>query len=179
MPNYRRVFIKGGTYFFTVVTFERNPIFLNKTAISQLQLCVEIVRHTLPFTVEAFVVLPDHLHSIWTLPSDDDDYSVRWKMIKSSFSRICQPNNNITNISRLKKGERGVWQRRFWEHVIRNEEDYNAHCDYIHYNPVKHGLVKAPDEWEFSSYHTFTQQGYYEVNWGNEVPDKIVKMECE
>jgi putative transposase len=111
------------------------------------------IRDRHPFTIEAFVLLPDHLHCIWTLPQGDCDFSTRWRLIKSQFTRNCMVGDRLpVSASRSSKGEQPIWQRRFWEHLIRNDEDFRRHVDYIHYNPVKHGLVRNASEWPYSSF---------------------------
>ena len=119
-----------------------------------------------PFYIEALVILPDHLHTIWTLSDGESDFSSRWNAIKGMFSRrySAYSKENISE-SRMKKREKGVWQRRFWEHLIRDQNEFNNLCDYIHYNPVKHGLVKSPAEWKHSSYIKFVEQGLYPEEW--------------
>ena len=123
----------------------------------------------MPFTLVAAVVLPEHLHCIWTLPANDADFPGRWRYIKGIFSRQL-PRLDARSASKVKKGERGIWQRRYWEHLIRNEHDLQRHLDYIHYNPVKHGLVSRVQEWPYSSFHRFVKRGYYSPDWGDE-PD--------
>ena len=112
-----------------------------------------------PFTIEAIVVLPDDLHCIWILPPNDADYSNRWRLIKSAFSRSIESTARLSS-RRLKKQERGIWQRRFWEHTLRNQQDFNAHMDYIHYNPIKHNYVKCAADWPYSSFHRLVELGY-------------------
>ena len=129
-----------------------------------LRVAFSKTRQEHPFHIQAIVVLPDHLHTIWTLPPNDCDYSTRWKKIKSHFSR-CLPKNEQVSQSRRKRGERGIWQRRFWEHVIRDEEDYGAHFDYIHYNPVKHGLCERANDWPYSTFSGYVKAGIYPENW--------------
>jgi len=121
-----------------------------------------------PFKIDAFVLLPDHLHCIWSLPQGDDNFSTRWRLVKSYFSRRCesQYQGNIS-ASREKKREQAIWQRRFWEHVIRDDKDFVNHVQYIHYNPVKHGLVRAPKDWEYSSFHRYVQAGIHDEMWGS------------
>jgi putative transposase len=120
-----------------------------------------------PFKIDAFVLLPDHLHCIWTLPHEDRDFSKRWRLIKSDFSRQCVAKHKTTpSASRLRKKEQAIWQRRFWEHQIRKETDFINHVEYIHYNPVKHRLVQAPKDWEYSSFHRYVREGIYDVEWG-------------
>ena len=124
-----------------------------------------------PFTNLGFVILPDHLHVIWRLPNDDSDYSDRWRRIKANFSKRVPISATISD-SRKAKGERGIWQRRFWEHTIRDDEDLNNHLDYIHYNPVKHGLVSRVIDWPHSSFHEYVVRGKYNKNWGSGVDIK-------
>jgi putative transposase len=120
-----------------------------------------------PFTIDAIVILPDHLHCIWTLPEGDANFSTRWRLIKSYFSRNCDSQyHGKMNTSRENKKEQTIWQRRFWEHLIKNEQDFICHVDYIHYNPVKHRLVNAPSAWEYSSFHRYVQQEIYQIDWG-------------
>jgi putative transposase len=122
-------------------------------------------RHS--FKIDAFVLLPDHLHCIWTLPQGDSDLSTRWRLVKSYFSHRYEGEyRGDVSASREKKREQAIWQRRFWEHAIRDEEDYARHVDYIHYNPVKHGLVRAPRDWEYSSFHGYIRAGLYDEMWG-------------
>jgi len=139
------------------------------------------VRGRFPFTIDAVCLLPDHIHCIWRLPDGDADYSVRWKEIKRLFSRsyIDQVNpGDLRNESRVSRGEAAIWQRRFWEHLIRDEEDYSRHLDYIHYNPVKHGLVQRVSAWPWSSFHRYVSMGYYEMGWGEAIKKEIHKMSC-
>ncbi len=135
--KYRRVYNVGGCYFFTVNIAERSKHLLIKH-LDLLREAIKLVKHQHPFYIDAIVILPDHLHTIWTLPSDDSDYANRWMLIKSGFSRQL-PKTERCNQSRIKKRERGIWQRRFWEHCIKDDADYANHIDYIHYNPVKQG----------------------------------------
>jgi putative transposase len=120
-----------------------------------------------PFKIEAIVILPDHLHCLWTLPPGDEDFSTRWRLIKSYFSHRCtESDQGFVSASRRRKQEKAVWQRRFWEHQIRDEIDFARHVEYIHYNPVKHGLVKAPLDWAYSSFGRYVRTGYYPADWG-------------
>ena len=133
--------------------------------IDELRAAFRYVLDRYPFTLDAVVVLPDHLHCLWTLQEGDDDYSTRWRLLKSFFSKhIKTPDINSTR--QLRQGERGVWQRRFWEHLIRDDDDYARHVDYIHFNPVKHGYVKQANDWPHSSFQRFVKQGIYSVKWG-------------
>jgi putative transposase len=122
------------------------------------------MRH--PFMLDAMVVLPDHMHAIWTLPPRDADYATRWRLVKAFFSRCIEAGELISK-SRERKNERGIWQRRYWEHTLRNEHDFERHCDYIHFNPVKHGHARAAVEWPHSSFHRFVKLGIYPANWAN------------
>ncbi len=169
MPDYRRVKIPGGTYFFTLVTYRRQKIFSMPRARLILHETIEHVKNRYPFAMIAFCVLPDHIHFIWRLPVGDADYSMRIGQIKSQFSKKYHSFNNNAykrTKSREKRRELTLWQRRFWEHLIRDEDDLNSHIDYIHYNPVKHGLVSRVREWEESSFHAYVEAGYYDLNWG-------------
>jgi len=152
--------MKSGTFFFTAVTYLRTPIFAGESAVELLKKSFQYAMNKRPFEIDAMVVLPDHLHCIWTLPENDFDFSLRWRLLKTSFSRAYVCTGAVTESMRKKK-ERGVWQRRFWEHAILNQQDYNRHCDYIHYNPVKHGLVSLPVEWRHSSFKKFVEEGLY------------------
>jgi putative transposase len=165
--EYRRARIEGGTYFFTVVIYERKRILCTPENVELLRQVVRDVMRNHPFKIEAFVLLPDHLHTIWTLPEDDHDFSTRWRLIKSSFSRGCRDEfKSSRTVSRRKKHEQAIWQRRFWEHRIRDEEDSSHHVEYIHYNPVRHGLAVAPKDWEYSSFHRYVGDGVYDIEWG-------------
>jgi putative transposase len=137
MSDYRRLYVPGGSYFFTVVTYERQRLFVSAQRVKELRQAFRYVMMRRPFTTIAGVVLPDHLHCLWQLPEGDCDFSTRWQMIKTEFSRRLPA-------STKKDGTKAVWQPRFWEHVIRDEEDFRRHFDYIHYNPVKHGFVSTP-----------------------------------
>lgn len=169
MTNYRRSKIEGGTYFFTQVTHQRQPWLCTDTARPLLRAAFLKVREKYPFAIDAIVLLPDHLHCIWTLPPKDSDYATRWRLIKSDVTRQGASQLKLqTNRSesRKKRGERNLWQRRFWEHLIRDDTDFEQHCDYIHYNPVKHGLCHRAAEWQYSSFHRYVAQGVYSIDWG-------------
>jgi putative transposase len=132
------------------------------------------------FRIDAIVILPDHLHTIWNLPEGDSDFSTRWRLIKGAFSRQYHGYRaKDLPESMLRKNESGIWQRRFWEHSIRNQEDFNRHCDYIHYNPVKHGLVKSPIEWQNSSFKDFVDRGIYPSDWGSNIRKEISGWDLE
>ncbi len=163
MTAYRRLYIPGGLYFFTVVLADRNARLLTQH-IDILRSSFRQVKQHHPFEIEAMVVLPDHLHCIWRLPDNDLDFSTRWSLIKSGFSRQLPKSESISH-SRVKRRERGIWQRRFWEHCIRDEQDYHNHLDYIHWNPMKHGQVKRLADWPYSSFYRFVKQGAYPLDW--------------
>ena len=185
MPEYRRAKEPGATYFFTVVTFKRQKFLCEPESRNILRSAIKKVKGTYPFLIEAWVLLPEHLHCIWTLPEGDSDYSTRWAVIKKEFTkRITRIKTNalgnieITN-SRKKRRESRVWQRRFWEHMIRDQDDFNQHIDYIHYNPVKHSLVKEPRQWPFSTFHGFVKSGLYPEDWGAHVSETVKGMDME
>lgn len=169
MSEYRRYYVAGGTYFFTVVTQLRRAFLTSELARQCLREAMETVREKRPFEMPAIVLLPDHLHVLWTLPTGDDDYSTRWRRIKEEFTTNYLARGGSEgpySASRASHGERGVWQRRYWEHTIRDEKDFERHFDYIHYNPVKHGYATAPSEWPHSSFHRWVAAGVYEPLWG-------------
>ena len=165
--EYRRTHIKGGRFFFTVVSYRREKIFTTAENIDVLRQGIRQVMQRHPFTIDAFVVLPEHLHCIWTMPQDDHDFSKRWRLIKSYFSRHCTHGHKEQNETRIRKKEQTIWQRRFWEHFIRDEKDFISHVEYIHYNPVRHGFVQAPKDWKYSSFHRYTDNGVYDREWGS------------
>jgi putative transposase len=167
MPDYRRNRVPGGTYFFTVNLVDRNSDLLIRH-IDELREAVREVRRNNPFHIDAWVILPEHMHSIWTLPEGDEDYSSRWKAIKIRFVKQIPKTKQHANM-RLRKGERGIWQRRFWEHTIRDERDYAAHMDYVHINPVKHGLVGCVHDWPYSTFYRYVELGLYPKDWAGNV----------
>jgi len=169
MTSYRRNRIPGGTFFFTVNLHDRNSRLLVQH-IGVLRDAVREVRQRAPFHIDAWVVLPEHLHCLWTLPEDDVDYSGRWQAIKMAFSRKI-PAGEYRSAGRTSKRERGIWQRRFWEHTIRDEQAYAAYMDYIHFNPVKHGHVAHVADWPYSSFHHAVAQGLYPREWAATSPD--------
>ena len=182
MSDYHRYFVPGGTYFFTVVTDGRCPLFADPRA---RRLLGSVFRRGLdrsPLRVLAIVLLPDHLHCLWALPPGDSDYPGRWRWVKGEFTRqwLAIGGSEQPNDSRVRQRRRGVWQRRFWEHTIRDETDLERHADYIHYNPVKHGLVAAPREWPWSSFHRWVQLGHYPPDWGrNGAPQELSHLAGE
>lgn len=164
MPEYRRYRIPGGCYFFTVNLIERFPNDALIRHIDLLRNVVRDVRQRWPFVIDGWVVMPDHLHCIWTLPPGDFDFTNRWRLIKAGFARQL-PKNERRSRSRTIRGERGIWQRRFWEHAIRDEQDYRNHMDYLHYNPVKHGHTQRVMDWPYSSFTRCVEQGFYPQDW--------------
>ncbi len=168
--RYRRATVPGASYFFTLITFQRQRLFSDQSNVERWHRSVAKVQRTRPFVVEAEVVMPDHLHMIWTLPEGDADYSTRIRLIKTAFTKdqLQHIRNDTTNESRAHKGERDVWQRRYWEHVIRDERDFQAHLDYIHANPVQHGLVARPGDWPHSTFGMWLERGAYESWWGTD-----------
>jgi putative transposase len=169
MPEYRRVKFKGATYFFTLVTYQRQRIFSSPEPISLLTECFDRIKTYHPFKIDAYCILPDHIHFIWSLPENDNNYSMRISQIKRRFTNEYSKRfeiSNEKNESRKKRKESIIWQRRFWEHWIRDENDLNHHIDYVHYNPVKHGLVSRAQDWKNSSFHEFVEMGYYDRDWG-------------
>nr|VFJ47778.1 MAG: putative transposase [Candidatus Kentron sp. DK]VFJ64207.1 MAG: putative transposase [Candidatus Kentron sp. DK] len=172
MSNYRRADIPGAMYFFTVVTYRRYPWFDREGRVEILRRAFRKTMARQPFRVEAMVVLPDHLHCLWQLPEGDRDFSGRWREIKKGASRHLDPGVNA-------RGERPVWQKRFWEHLIRDQEDLRNHMDYIHYNPVRHGLAKRAGDWPWSSFPRAVAKGWYDPDWGTQAPLNISKMDRE
>jgi len=165
--QYRRTFIPGGSYFFTLVTEKRQNLFDDKNNVEILRQAFRKVKEKRPFEIDAIVIMPDHLHSIWTLPLDDADYSTRWRLIKTWFSKHCSTDVRVTtNKARQNKNQQALWQHRFWEHTLMNETDFTRHVEYIHYNPVKHGYVRTPGEWRHSSFHRYVRAGIYPADWG-------------
>jgi putative transposase len=168
MSKYRRAKTGGAAYFFTVVTYRRQPILCLDESRAVLKQVVSEIARNYPFNVDAWVLLPDHLHCIWTLPEADSDYSTRWALIKKEFTKsiIRTATPRTPNQSRTRHREGTVWQRRFWEHQIRDDIDYNNHMNYVHFNPVKHKLVESPRDWPYSTFHRLVAQDVYEENWG-------------
>ncbi len=155
MPDYRRVCVPGGSYFFTLVAHDRRSVLCDEKVRAALRSAVQAVRAEHPFLIEAWVLLPDHMHCIWRLPEDAADYSLRWAQIKRLTRRYLE----------LPASEQ-FWQPRYWEHCIRDDNDFARHVDYIHWNPVKHGLVRCAADWPYSTFHRFLKAGMYPENWG-------------
>jgi len=162
--RYRRTDVAGGTYFFTVNLADRNRTLLTDH-IPVLRAVLLSVKRQHPFHIDAMVILPDHLHAVWTLPAGDADYPMRWSLIKMGFSRHMAKTER-RNPSRVNKGERGIWQRRYWEHMIRDEHDYGKHVDYIHYNLIKHGHAQRAADWPYSTIHRYIGGGTVTRDWG-------------
>jgi putative transposase len=169
MIRYRRNFVSGGSFFFTVNLAERRLRLLTDH-VGALRAAFRDTRTRHPFTIEAIVVLPDHLHAIWTLPEGDADFATRWRLIKSAFSRA-MPHGERISLSRTRKGERGIWQRRYREHTLRDEGDFARHADYIHFNPVKHGHVRRTKDWPYSSFHRMVRLGIYASDWAGDAAE--------
>jgi len=168
MPEYRRADIPGATYFFTVTTYRRQALLTDPRCRESLRSTINKVRLEMPFEIVAWVLMPDHLHAVWELPKNDKDFSLRWSLIKQHVTRDCAPwlPRQHLSASRNKRGEGSLWQRRFWEHLIRDEMDLVRHLDYIHYNPVKHGYVANVVDWPYSTFHRYVEEGKYPENWG-------------
>ncbi|QWF72051.1 transposase [Methylomonas paludis] len=162
MVNYRRHFTPGGSYFFTVALHNRHASHLIDS-IDLLRTAFRKTQTQKPFRIDAIVVLPEHLHCIWTLPDQDSDYPARWQLIKSVFSHELEKSG--VPVIRRNDGSYLIWQRRYWEHTIRNDSDMQRHIDYIHFNPVKHGLVKQAEDWPYSSLHRYIRMGWLPENW--------------
>ena len=181
MSNYRRVTVCGATYFFTVNTHLRQQILLDTDVRTALREAIGRVRETMPFTVDAWVLLPDHMHCLWTLPVDDDDYSTRWRIIKTIVTQCCGgrlQSQRWQTPRRTAKGQGTLWQHRFWEHLIRDERDFNNHVDYLHCNPVKHGYVPQVSQWPYSSFHRYVKAGVLVENWaGSDFDGKFGELE--
>ncbi|SEK72403.1 putative transposase [Atopomonas hussainii] len=168
MSRYRRAAVPGGSYFFTVVTERRQRILTDPALRLALRQAVERVRVQRPFRIDGWVLLPDHLHTIWTLPEGDADFATRWRLIKTAVTRRCgadyfQP--SYLTERRAAKRCATLWQHRYWEHLLRNEHDVQRHLDYLHFNPVKHGLVDKVADWPWSSFHRWVRQGAYPLEW--------------
>ena len=166
MTDYRRLYVNGAMWFFTVNLAHRHHNSLLVDEINLLRESFRYVKERHSFTINAIVIMPEHLHCIWTLPDGDTDYSTRWKLLKSYFSRAIPKGEHVSQ-SRIKRQERGIWQRRFWAHWIINQQDFNSHVDYIHWNPVKHDQVKCVCDWPYSSFHHYLARGVYSKNWGH------------
>ncbi len=173
MPDYRRWYVAGGTFFFTLVTCERQPFLTEEMSRPLLRASIQKQREKRPFQIVAWVLLPDHLHTVWTLPPGDEDYSTRWMRIKEEFTETflaAGGQEAVRNRSRRRHRERAVWQRRFWEHTVEDEADLERCVDYVHWNPVKHGLASRVRDWRWSTFHRYVKSGHYEIDWGRTDP---------
>jgi putative transposase len=174
MPNYRRRYVPGGTYFFTAVTDGRRPILTSDLARPLIHSAIQAELAKTPFGLTALVLLPDHLHTIWTLPDGDSAYPLRWKRIKEQFTRdyLAAGGSESGRSGRGHGRGRNVWQPRYWEHVVRDDDDFKRCLDYIHWNPVKHGLVRRVQDYPWSSFCQWVEMGEYDIDWGaGEVTD--------
>jgi putative transposase len=173
MPNYRRNYVEGGTYFFTLVTHQRRRLFQSALARKLLRESILEIKQKRPFIHFASCLLPDHLHTVWILPRGDSDFSIRWKRIKEEFTNRWLDHGGSegsVSSSRKSKKERGIWQRRFWEHTIENEADLERCVDYTHWNPRKHGLIARVRDWQWSTFFQFVEKGDYDLDWGGTDP---------
>jgi len=166
MSRYRRAKIEGGTFFFTVALADRENDLLVRH-IDRLRYAYQVMKQRLPLETVAICILPDHLHALWQLPDGDADFASRWRLVKSVFSRGL-PAAKTRSASKAAKREKGIWQRRYWEHAIRNDADFERHVDYIHYNPVKHALATRVADWPHSSFHRYVEQGILPVDWAGD-----------
>jgi len=168
MSHYRRANITGSTYFFTVVSYRRQQILCDESIRHALRKAIKDTQHKYPFTIDAWVLMPDHLHCLWTLPEGDADFAKRWNRIKRQVSIDCgreYKKEKWLTASKKKHCESTLWQRRYWENRIRDQNDFNHHMDYIHYNPTKHGLCERPNLWPYSTLHRCMKEGAYPLDW--------------
>ncbi|PSB07631.1 transposase [filamentous cyanobacterium CCP1] len=180
MPDYRRVYLPGHTVFLTLVTYNRTPLFANSENVDRLRWAAATLRTEMSLEMMAAAILPDHVHFLWTLPPGDSDYSKRVGRLKVLFTRSLRGRGMLpeqVSRSRQKHRESDVWQRRFWEHTIRDEMDWQRHLNYLHYNPVKHGLVACPHQWAYSSFDRYVQNGLYEADWGCQCGGRVPRFE--
>lgn len=173
MPDYWRWCVAGGAFFFKLVTCERRRFLIEELPRRYLREAIATVRRDFPFEIVAIVLLPDHLHTVWTLPRGDDRYATRWRRIKEEFTETYLADGSVelpVSEARRKRNERGVWQRRFWEHTVHYEDDLKRCVDYIHWNPKKRGYVTRVRDWEFSTFHRLVERGEYDLDWGSADP---------
>ncbi|MCP3878296.1 MAG: transposase [Sulfitobacter sp.] len=171
MPRYRRQNAQGSTWFFTIVTYKRRAFLCGDEVCTALRCSIKKVQTKYPFKIEAWVLLPDHFHCIWTLPDQDSNFQLRISLMKRYVTQSCAGflhQESLNTPSRRKRKESTIWQRRFWEHQIQSEKDLKTHMDYIHYNPVKHELCQSPIEWPYSTIHRLTKEGVYPENWASD-----------
>ena len=180
MSRYRRASAAGSSYFFTVVAYRRQPILCNEAIRNALRDAIETVRTSRSFVIDAWVLLPDHLHCVWTLPDGDADFSTRWMKIKRAVSLACREiyhRPDLVSTSKFKHRESTIWQRRFWEHHIRNENDFARHVDYIHFNPVKHGHAQNAIDWPYSTFHRHVRDGIYARDWAGSMESVVLEYD--
>ena len=168
MSRYRRLKIEGGVFFFTLALADRRSDLLVRR-IDRVRRAYADMQKRRPFETIAICILPDHIHAVWQLPEGDADYASRWSLFKSGFSRGLPMAKRSP--SKIKKREKGIWQRRYWEHAIRDDADFERHVDYIHYNPVKHGLVMSVADWPFSTFHRYVSQGILPSDWAGDATE--------
>jgi len=171
MSRYRRADTAGGSYFFTLVSYRRQAILCDDHIRKALREAIKKIQLTYPFKIDAWVLLPDHLHCLWTLSEDDSNFSQRWAKIKRYVSLACgecYKRSEWISESKKKHRESTIWQRRYWEHQIRDQKDFSHHVDYIHYNPVKHGLSSQANQWPYSTLHRYVNEGKYSVDWAGQ-----------
>ena len=171
MTSYRRDRTGGATWFFTLALADRRSRLLLEN-VDLLRAAFRYTQQRHPWHIDAIVILPDHLHAICTLPVGDANYALRWRLIKTEFSRAI-PRTEVVSDSRQTKGERGIWQRRYWEHRIRDDLDFTRHVDYIHFNPCKHGHALRVADWRWSSFHRYVRDGLLARDWGGEATEGI------
>ena len=182
MSHFGRSRVTGGTFFFTVVTYQRQRFLCDDDVRLALRESILRAREQHPFAIDAWVLLPDHMHCIWTLPEGDADFSTRWNVIKRGVTRRVGAKlqrADLMNKSKATHRESTLWQRRFWEHQIRNDADYQAHMDYVHFNPIKHGLVERLIDWPHSSFHRYLATGVYPVDWATPPDSSLIGGEAE
>jgi putative transposase len=169
MSRYRRAQTPGATYFFTVATQARRDLLTSAPIRQALRDAIVEVRSAAPFVICSWVLMPDHLHCLWELPQGDADYGMRWSIIKRRVTQACAGELDISaerSLSQTRRREGALWQRRFWEHQIRDEDDFARHMDYIHFNPVKHGYVQRVGDWPYSTFHRYVKASVYTADWG-------------
>ncbi len=173
MSYYRRNQQAGATYFFTLCLRDRKSRIL-VDYIDVLRLAYRKTQRKKPFITEAIVILPDHIHALWTMPTEDDDYPSRVRLFKSHFTRqLPVVMKQTDNKNRQTHKQTGIWQLRYWEHTIRDEYDFINHANYIHYNPIKHGYVKNVADWKYSTFHRYVKKGLYEKDWGSGIEEIV------
>ncbi|MBX9791978.1 MAG: transposase [Pirellulales bacterium] len=184
MSDFKRWYVPGGTYFFTVVCYQRSRLFEHERARRLLGDVIRRVRQDSPFHVVASVLLWDHLHMVWSMPTGDCAYSDRWRRIKRDFTVEWLAAGGVAvavKSAQARRGHRGIWQRRFFEHLVRDESDLDRICDYVHFNPVKHGYVESPWDWQWSTFRRFVSAGQYTRAWGAKPPPHAhtLAYDCE